>query len=125
MKTTVRSNASITVLLLASMLMTSMPARAGIVGTEQMVMQQSRIESLNRIESVLAHEEVSAQLLAWGVTPDSVAQRIAALSDVELQELAASMETDPAGGVLAVIGVVFVVLIILELVGVTNVFRRR
>lgn len=125
MKTTVRSNASITVLLLASMLMTSMPARAGIVGTEQMVMQQSRIESLNRIESVLAHEEVSAQLLAWGVAPDSVAQRIAALTDMELQELAASMETDPAGGVLAVIGVVFVVLIILELVGVANVFRRR
>jgi hypothetical protein len=36
------------------------------------------------------------------------------------------MTTDPAGGdgVLVVVGMVFVVLIVLELVGITNIFRR-
>lgn len=51
-----RNPASIAVLLLASMLITSVPARAGIVGTEELVMQESRAESLQRIESVLADE---------------------------------------------------------------------
>jgi len=119
-----KSNAVVTALLLTAMLITSLPARASIVGTEQMVMQETRVASMSRIDSVLAKDEVAAQLAAWGVAPEAVAQRLAALSDVELQQLAASMGNDPAGGVLAVIGVVFVVLIILEVLGVTNIFRR-
>ena len=118
-----KSNAVMTALLLTAMLITSLPARASIVGTEQMVMQETRVASMSRIDSVLAKDEVAAQLAAWGVAPEAVAQRLAALSDVELQQLAASMGNDPAGGVLVVIGVVFVVLIILEVLGVTNIFR--
>jgi hypothetical protein len=48
---------------------------------------------------------------------------VAALSDIELQQLAETMETDPAGGVLALMGVIFVVLLVLEVTGVTNIFR--
>lgn len=109
---------------LAAMLVTSLPAAAGIVGTETMVAQETRSHTLDRIDLILAGETVSSQLVAWGVEPDMVRERMAALSDVELQQLAANMETDPAGGVLVVIGVVFVVLLVLEMVGVTNVFRR-
>jgi hypothetical protein len=117
-------NGVVVALTLAAMLVTSMPATAGIVGTEHMVAQEARSHTLDRIDVILAGETVAAQLEAWGVAPETVRERMAALSDVELQQLAANMETDPAGGVLVVIGVVFVVLIILELVGVTNVFRR-
>lgn len=111
-------------LTLAAMLVTSLPARAGIVGTEHMVTQESRTAALGRIEHVLAGEAVAAQLEAWGVAPELVSARLAALSDVELQRLESRMGTDPAGGVLVVIGGVFVVLIILELLGITNIFRR-
>ncbi|MCC5868288.1 MAG: PA2779 family protein [Gammaproteobacteria bacterium] len=111
-------------LTLAAMLVTSLPARAGIVGTEHMVAQESHAVVLGRIEHVLAGEAVAAQLQAWGVAPEEVSVRLAALSDVELQRLEARMGTDPAGGVLVVIGVVFVVLIILEVLGITNIFRR-
>jgi hypothetical protein len=117
-------NGVVIALTLAAMLVTSLPATAGIVGTERMVAQETRSHTLDRIDVILAGETVASQLVAWGVAPDMVRERMAALSDVELQKLAANMETDPAGGALVVIGVVFVVLLILELVGVTNIFRR-
>jgi hypothetical protein len=118
-------NGVVIALTLASMLVTSLPATAGIVGTERMVAEQTRSHMLDRIDGILAGEAVSSQLLARGVAPEMVRERIAALSDVELQQLASSMESAPAGGdVLVVIGVVFVVLLILEMVGVTNIFRN-
>lgn len=109
--------------MMAVMVVTVAPAHAGIVGTEQMVTQPTRVESLNRIDQALAGEEVAAQLEAWGVAKEQVAERVAALSDIELAELANTIETDPAGGVLVVVGVVFVVLMILEFTGVINIFR--
>jgi len=46
-------------------------------------------------------------------------------ADFELRSLADRMEQMPAGGdALAVIGIVFVVLIILELVGVIDIFKK-
>jgi hypothetical protein len=48
---------------------------------------------------------------------------VAQLSDAELAYLNGEIDQLPAGGnVVAVIGVVFIVLLILDLVGVTNVF---
>lgn len=117
-------NAAVLAVVTVAMLGMSLPVHAGIVGTEQMVTDETRTAALHKINGVLATAEVSAQLEAWGVPASTVSERVAALSDRELQELAGSIETDPAGGVLAVIGVVFVVLVILELVGVTNIFRR-
>lgn len=111
-------------LTLAAMLVTSLPANAGIVGTEHMVAQETRSHTLDRIDAVLAGEAVASQLEAWGVAPEMVKERMATMSDLELQQLATNMETNPAGGdVLAVVGIVFVVLLILELTGVTNIFR--
>lgn len=118
-------NGIVIVITLAAMLVTSLPAAAGIVGTERMVAQETRSHTLDRIDAVLAGDAVAAQLADWGVAPEMVRERMAAMSDAELQKLATSMEANPAGGnVLVVIGVVFVVLVILDLVGVTNVFRR-
>jgi hypothetical protein len=119
-----KSNTSVIALVLAATMITSsLPVHASIVGTEQMVTQETRATSLSRIESTLAGAEVAAQLEAWGVAPEAVAERVAAMSDIELQQLAETMETDPAGGVLAVIGLVFVVLLVLEVTGATNIFR--
>jgi hypothetical protein len=109
---------------LTAMLMTSMPAGAGIVGTEQLVTREGRTVAIDKIETILAGEAVATQLKAWGVAPEAVSARLAALSDVEVQQLATSMESDPAGGILALIGLVFVVLLILELTGVTHIFTK-
>ena len=56
---------------------------------------------------------------------DLVEGRLDALSDAELATLAGQIGEAPAGGdALAVIGIVFVVLIILELVGVIDIFKK-
>jgi hypothetical protein len=74
---------------------------------------------------VLDREAVQAQLVVLGVDPGAAIERVAALTDDELRSLDGRLASLPAGaGVLEVIGVVFVVLLILEVVGVINVFRR-
>jgi hypothetical protein len=55
-----------------------------------------------------------------------VEARLARLTDSELRTLADRIDQAPAAGadILAVIGVVFVVLLILEAVGVIDVFKK-
>jgi hypothetical protein len=101
-------------------------ARAAIVGTLQAVEAgSSRAADLSTVTSALARDQVRAQMLALGVDPAAVDARVARLTDAELRSLAERMGTLPAGGdALAVIGVVFLVLIILELVGVIDIFKK-
>jgi hypothetical protein len=96
------------------------PASAAIVGTEQMLMQSG---AQQRVDAFLARAEVLQQLQSWGVDAVDAQQRIAALTEAELELLAQKISELPAGaGALEVIGIVFLVLLILELVGVINVF---
>ena len=72
-----------------------------------------------------ASEEVRKQLEQYGVDPAATDARIAALTDQELEQLATDLETMPAGGsALAVVGIVFIVLLILELTGVIDIFNK-
>ena len=99
-------------------------APAGVIGTGYMLEDESRAASLSRIEVLLARQDVGRQLEAFGVDRAMVMQRLEGLSGAELLELEGQLDSQVAGGdLLAVIGVVFVVLLILELVGVTDIFK--
>lgn len=114
-------------LLILTMSLLGIPAvgLAAPIGTDTLVQMDQRGELLSRIQSQLTRDDVRAQFLARGVSPHEVDARVAALSNEELQMLSLQLDELPAGGsVLAVIGVVFVVLLILELVGVTNIFTK-
>lgn len=101
------------------------PAGAALVGTLQAVESRDRATDAEAVSGALARAEVRQQLVAFGVDPAEVDARVARLSDAELRLLAERMETLPAGGdALAVIGVLFVVLLILELVGVIDIFKK-
>ena len=77
------------------------------------------------MNGTLAREQVRSQMQALGVDPAAVDARVARLSDTELQSLADRMQDMPAGGdALAIIGIVFLVLIILELTGVIDIFKK-
>jgi hypothetical protein len=78
------------------------------------------------IQSQLAQAEVRAQLERYGVEPAAIEGRLAALSDRELAQMAERMQETPAGGdgLIVIIGLTFVVLLILELVGVIDIFKR-
>lgn len=100
-------------------------AEAGVIGTLQAVESQHRAANLDIVNSALAREQVRAQLAAMGVDAARVDARIAAMTDAELASLAGEVEQLPAGGdALAVIGIVFLVLLILEAVGVTDIFKK-
>ena len=101
-------------------------AHAELVGTLQAVESGStRTQDLATVTSTLAREQVRSQMVALGVDPALVEARVARLTDPELRSLAERMDQMPAGGdALAVIGIVFVILIILELVGVIDIFKK-
>jgi hypothetical protein len=86
---------------------------------------QERTARIERIHSVLARDSVQSQMVRLGVDPAAAAARIASLSDSELQQLEARMDELPAGanGGLEVLGIVLLVLLVLELVGVTDIFK--
>jgi hypothetical protein len=103
-------------------------AGAGVISTEtaiEMQQIQERTARIERINSVLARDSVQSQMIRLGVQPDVAAARIASLSDSELQQLEARMDELPAGAdsALTVLGIVLLVLLVLELVGVTDIFK--
>ena len=100
-------------------------SQAGIVATSAIV-RTDRAADLALIRTQLDQAEVKAQMEKMGLDAANVDQRIAALSDSELHSLAKQMQEAPAGGdFLALLGVVFVVLLILELVGVIDIFKKN
>lgn len=99
------------------------PAAAAMMSTAQAA-TGTRTEQLDRVDHFLAQDSVRGLLEQQGVDPADARARVQALSDSELQRISNNLDQLPAGGsVLAVIGLVFVVLIILEIVGVINVFK--
>lgn len=100
-------------------------AYAGVIGTAQYVSSLDRDATLARIDIVLAREEVRSRLEHYGVDSVAATERIAALTDEELELLATELENLPAGGdLLGIVGIAFIVLLILELVGVIDIFSK-
>lgn len=101
-------------------------AHAAVVSTQTALAMEQREGRLERLQSQVSRQDVQREMLALGVDPAEVQGRLAALTDEELQTLEGRLATLPAGGdsVLAVIGIVFLVLIVLELVGAINIFKK-
>jgi hypothetical protein len=102
-----------------------LPAHAALIGTEQLLQSDSSAQA--KISSFLARAEVRRELAARGVDPADVQARVAALSDQQARELAARIDQLPAGGdgvgdVLGAIVLIFVILLITDILGLTKVF---
>ena len=122
----------------AVMTVTSLPVgvvHAGMVSTDQ-VIRTERVEqpspdresaTRQRIQALLARDEVRAEMIELGVDPDEAARRVDALTESELLTLAGRLDQLPAGeGVLTtalvVVFIVFGVTVILDAMGLMNVF---
>lgn len=102
-----------------------MVVQAEMIGTLAGLESVQRDAELARVSRALATVEAREQLQAMGVDQAQVEARLARLTDSELSTLANRLDQAPAGaGILEVIGVVFVVLLILEAVGVIDVFKK-
>ncbi len=101
------------------------PAVAGVVSTADAAAIARGEDPRALVDATLARADVQAKFAELGVDATAIEGRLAALSDQEIANLAGQIESAPAGGdALAVIGIVFVVLIILELVGVIDIFKK-
>jgi len=109
-----------------SLLGTSLPSitYAGMIGTQTLIETQQGDDPRARVEEFIARDSVRDQIVALGADPEEVRDRLAALTGDELRLLEQNLDTMPAGGIFAVIGIVFVVLIILELTGVIDIFKK-
>jgi hypothetical protein len=98
-------------------------AHAGMVGTEAVANAAQAQQDRERLHSALSRDDVQAQLLARGVDPAQVQARVDSLTDEEMQTLATNMDQLPAGGsVVGALVLIFLVLLVTDLLGLTNVF---
>lgn len=99
-------------------------ANADVISAYDVVRSDERAARLSDLERMLTREDVAAELQQFGVSADVVMSRVRNLTDDELIALQGSIENQVAGGdALGVIGLVFLVLLVLEVVGATDFFK--
>ncbi|MBE0505495.1 MAG: PA2779 family protein [Marinospirillum sp.] len=105
------------------MLFVTLSAQAGLISNQQLLQQTAPTALQLEWQQQLSSPQAKAQLMALGVDPVAAQARIERLTPEELAQLQARMDELPAGsGVLGVVVVVFVVFIITDLLGATDIF---
>jgi len=99
-----------------------LPAQAGMLPTTVVASGTAK----ERLIAALERSDVRAQLASLGVNPLDAKARVAALTDEEAAQLAARMDTLPAGAdggaLLGAIVLIFLVLLLTDILGFTHVF---
>jgi hypothetical protein len=112
-------------LLATSLLGTSIaPAQAAMVGTSQVLAAEQGSLDRARLTSLLEREDLQRQLAAMGVDVQQARDRVAGLTDAEIAQLNHRIGARPAGGdtVLGVFVLLLLILVITDLLGVTDVY---
>ena len=100
---------------------------AAMIDTETMMDSARGREAREYLHQLMARKDIQAAIVAHGIDADEAWARINSLSDNEVIRIADQIDQLPAGGGLAeflliIILVGFIVLVILDLTGVTDVF---
>lgn len=88
-------------------------AHAGIIGTDEVVSEQQFSDNRERLIKQLNRTEVRAELERYGVDPEQAQERVAAMTDSEVQELTAGLDQFAAGGNISVTTLLLIIIIIL------------
>ena len=104
------------------------PATAGLISTDRIIAQEHVAADRERVASFVARDDVRKEFQKHGVNPDEAAARVAALSDIEIAQIAAKLDGLPAGqdAATALIGAavtIFVILLITDILCLTSVFN--
>lgn len=102
---------------------------AAMIGTEVVTkIDRTRGEEARQyVYGILAREDVRAVLITQGLDPDEARARVDSLTDSEVIRLADKIDQLPAGGdalgvILGVALIVFLVLLITDIMGYTDIF---
>jgi len=111
-------------LLATSLVLSTMPARAEMVGTATLLAPAADAQR-DRVETFMARDDVRNQLEALGVDPADAARRVSGLTDAELRALSERIDALPAGaGAVEVVLIVILILLVLELAGAIDIFKK-
>jgi hypothetical protein len=111
------------IMMFAFMGMTTLPVQAAMMSTEQMVQIQQGQMDREQVAEILDRAEVQEQLVALGVSPDDVKERVAVMTDAEVAELNQHLADLPAGGsVVGLIVLIFIVFVVTDVLGATDIF---
>ena len=100
---------------------------ATMIGTEAVMGSAQSLEARDYLHQLLARNDIQNAIIAQGIDPIEAMARIDSLSDDEVVKIADQIDRIPAGGgaveaLLVIILAGFIVLVITDLTGVTDVF---
>ncbi len=99
------------------------PAHAAMVDNGQLLGEVQAELNRSDVLQILERAEAQQQLMSLGVSADGVKERVSHMTDQEVAQLNQHLADLPAGGdVLGVILVLFIVFIITDMLGATNIF---
>lgn len=97
--------------------------QASMVTTDQVMGVAETTAARTLLETTIMRVDVQQALLAQGVNPQDIQARVAALSDSEAAQMASQLDELPAGGDgLGLIVMVFLILVVMDIVCLTNIF---
>ena len=96
-------------------------ANGAIVSSGDMIAAQQDLFDRDQLKTLMSREDVREQLVDLGVDVDAAIARVDSMTDIEVQQLSAKMDEMPAGaGFIETAVLVFLVLVVLEVTGVTD-----
>ncbi|MCW8919809.1 MAG: PA2779 family protein [Gammaproteobacteria bacterium] len=101
----------------------ALPLQAAMIGTDTLLQQHQSQLDREQLVGLLERDEVRQQLVALGVDVADASERVAQLTDSEVQQLNGRLAELPAGGdVLGLVVLVFLVFVITDVIGATDIF---
>jgi hypothetical protein len=97
-------------------------AMAAMVGTES-VLDAARVQNARElVRNLMAREDIQAALIKQGIDPEEAKARAESLSDAEAVRLADAGGSSALGIIILAVLFVFIVLLITDILGYTDVF---
>ena len=100
-----------------------MPAQAAIVGNAELFGSAATSTDRTLLIEALDRDSARQQLAALGISQEQAMERIAQMTDQEIAQLNQQLADLPAGGdVLGIIVLIFLVFVITDVIGATDIF---
>jgi len=101
------------------------PALAGMIATDEVgVAAESGTQARQRLEALLARQDVQSEFVKHGLSPDQAKARVAALTDDEARTVSVHLDGLAAGGngIVGALVLIFLVLLFTDIMGWTKIF---
>ena len=109
-------NSYIASILIACITFLPITSQAGIIGTDTTIALQQNISNFEKVKSFLSREDVIAKYESMGLSSKISKERVDALTQEEVDLVAAQIDSLPAGGYLSETGGVIAGIVLIVIV---------